>query len=67
MRIFCILILISSKLFASPIGNGKTMFSSDAKTTIGHEFHVSIINIASFEKGLNEAKDWQHYSAHTIS
>jgi hypothetical protein len=58
MRIFCILISISFKLFASPIDK--------RKTTISHEFKGSIIDIASFEKGLNQTKALEHYSAHTI-
>lgn len=65
MKTFFVLIFISFKLIAFPIGNGKAMFSLDTKTPIVKEFQ-NAVNIASFDEELNETEESENDSKHTI-
>lgn len=66
MKTFFVLILISFKLIAFPIGNGKANFESNTKSTFFKEFQ-NTVNIASFDEELLETKESENDSAQIIS
>lgn len=65
MKTFFVLILISFKLLAFPIGNSKAMFESDTKSK-HFKKHQNSVNITTFDKKLPKIKESEHNSSHTI-
>lgn len=66
MKSFFVLILISFKLLAFPIGDGKAMLVSGTKNTQLKE-NQSSVNIASFDEELTEKKELEHGSTPIIT
>ncbi|WP_435356624.1 hypothetical protein [Emticicia sp. SJ17W-69] len=66
MKTFFVLILISFKLLAFPIGDGKAMFASDTKSTHLKEYQ-NAVNIASFDEELTEKKESEHDSTPIVT
>ena len=67
MKTFFVLILISFKLIAFPIGNGKAMFASNTKNTFVKTFQSSD-NVASFDEELiEEIKESEKDATHLIT